>query len=131
MGGKSHKKPKFTKKKSKLTKKAHKKIHKKTKIEKELNAKSTNFQKKYDGYVKKISEKLDIHPTEASAYLGVAMENAFNGIMLSVGNVSNDQYYSLREKELDSVLHPSMGALKGRKNKRRKRSKRSKRSKRR
>ena len=53
------------------------------------------------------------------------MENAFNGIMLSVGNVSNDQYYSLREKELDSVLHPSMGALrKGRKSKRRKRSKR-------
>ena len=55
MGGKSHKKPKFTKKKSKFTKKAHKKIHKKTKVEKELNDKSTNFQKKYDGYVKKIS----------------------------------------------------------------------------
>ena len=123
MGGKSHKKPKFTKK---VQKKVHKKVHKKTKVVKEEpNIKSTNFQKKYDGYVKKISEKLDIQPTEASAYLGVAMENAFNGIMLSVGNVSNDQYYSLREKELDSVLHPSMGALrKGRKSKRRKRSKR-------
>ena len=112
MGGKSHKKPKFTKKKSKLTKKVQKKIQKKTKVvKKESNTNNTNFQKKYDGYVKKISEKLDIQPTEASAYLGVAMENAFNGIMLSVGNVSNDQYYSLREKELDSVLHPSMGAL--------------------
>ena len=70
MGVKSHKKPKFTKKKSKLTKKVQKKIQKKTKVvKKESNTNNTNFQKKYDGYVKKISEKLDIQPTEASAYL--------------------------------------------------------------
>tara|TARA_B000000565_G_C23625514_1_gene316694 strand:+ start:232 stop:639 length:408 start_codon:yes stop_codon:yes gene_type:complete len=135
MGGKRHKKPKFTKKhhkRSKSTKKSHKntqrKAHKMTTVaEEESTTNDNNIHKKYDKYVRKISEKLDIHPNEASRYLGVAMENAFNGIMLSIGKVSNDQYYSLKEKELDSILQPSMGAQR----KRSKKGKRSKRSKRR
>lgn len=86
---------------------------------KELSTNKSNFHTKYDEYVTKLANKLDIHPNEASSHLGRAMENAFNGLMLSkfVGNVSNDEYYSLKDDELQSVLHPSIGATKKRKKK--------------
>jgi len=82
-----------------------------------LNDSSTNksnFHKKYDEYVVKLANKLNMHPNEASSHLGSAMDKAFNGLMLSeyVGNVSNDEYYSLRDDELQSTLHPSMGSAK-------------------
>ena len=77
-----------------------------------LNDSSTNksnFHKKYDEFVVKLANKLNMHPNEASSHLGSAMEKAFNGLMLSeyVGNVSDDEYYSLRDDELQSTLHPS------------------------
>ena len=96
-----------------------KKSGKKNTGKKESSVKRSNFHKKYDEYVTKLANKLDIHPNEASAHLGSAMENAFNGLMLSkyVGNVSNDEYYSLKDDELQSTLHPSIGSSKKKKKK--------------
>lgn len=91
-----------------------KKSGKKNNSRKELSTNKSKFHKKYDEYVTKLANKLNIHPNEASSHLGNAMENAFNGLMLSkfVGNVSNDEYFSLRDDELQSVLHPSTGSSK-------------------
>lgn len=93
---------------------------KKNTRKKEDSVKQSNFHKKYNEYVTKLANKLNIEPAEASSHLGTAMENAFNGLMLSkfVGNVSNDEYYSLRDDELQSVLHPSTGSSKKSKKKR-------------
>jgi hypothetical protein len=76
--------------------------------------KKSNFHKKYNEYVTKLSKSLNIEPSEASSHLGNAMENAFNGLLLSklVGNVGDDEYYSLKDDELQSALHPSLGASK-------------------
>jgi len=91
-----------------------KKSGKKNTGKKESSVKRSNFHKKYDEYVTKLANKFDIHPNEASRRIGDLMDIGFNGLMLSkyVGNVSNDEYYSLRDDELQSVLHPSMGSAK-------------------
>lgn len=89
---------------------------KKNTRKKETSVKQSNFHKKYNEYVTKLSNKLDIEPAEASSHLGTAMQNAFNGLMLS--KIPYDEYYSLKEDELQSVLHPSTGATKKRKKKR-------------
>ena len=59
------------------------------KIGKKDTGKKSNFHKKYNEYVTKLSKSLNIEPAEASSHLGSAMENAFNGLLLSkfVGNV--------------------------------------------
>lgn len=91
-----------------------KKSGKKNNLRKELSTNKSNFHKKYDEYVTKLANKFDIHPNEASRRIGDLMDIGFNGLMLSkyVGNVSNDEYYSLREDELQSKLHPSTGSAK-------------------
>lgn len=115
MGGKrSVRKPRPKKKSGK--KNTRKRAHKELSV-KEPSTNKSKFHKKYDEYVTKLANKLDIHPNEASSHLGSAMEKAFNGLMLSeyVGNVSNDEYFSLRDDELQSTLHPSLGASKKKK----------------
>ena len=84
------------------------------KIGKKDTGKKSNFHKKYNEYVTKLSKSLNIEPAEASSHLGSAMENAFNGLLLSkfVGNVGDDEYYSFKDDELQSTLHPSLGASK-------------------
>ena len=91
-----------------------KKIGKKKNTGKKDTGKKSNFHKKYNEYVTKLSKSLNIEPSEASSHLGNAMENAFNGLLLSklVGNVGDDEYYSLKDDELQSALHPSLGASK-------------------
>jgi len=110
MGGKR------TARKPRVVKKVDKKKSKK-KTGNKPSSKLSNFHKKYNEYVTKLSAKLDIHPNEASSHLGSAMENAFNGLMLSklVGNVGDDEYYSMKGDELQATLHPSIGASKKKK----------------
>lgn len=118
MGGKrSVRKPRPKKKSGK--KSNRNRAHNKDLSLNDSSTNKSNFHKKYDEYVTKLANKLDIHPNEASAHIGIAMEKAFNGLMLSkfVGKVSDDEYYSLRDDELQSVLHPSIGTSKKRKKK--------------
>ena len=97
-------------------KRTRSRVHKELSVE-ESSTNKSNFHKKYDDYVTKLANKLNMHPNEASAHIGSAMEKAFNGLMLSkfVGKVSDDEYYSLRDDELQSVLHPSIGTSKKKK----------------
>lgn len=99
-------------------KRTRSRAHKELSVE-ESSTNKSNFHKKYDDYVTKLANKLNMHPNEASAHIGSAMEKAFNGLMLSkfVGKVSDDEYYSLRDDELQSVLHPSIGTSKKKKGK--------------
>lgn len=90
-----------------------KKSGKKNTGKKEPSTNKSKFHKKYNDYVTKLSNKLNIDPTEASTHLGSAMENAFNGLMLS--KIPYDEYYSLKDDELQSTLHPSLGASKKKK----------------
>ena len=90
-----------------------KKSGKKNNSRKELSTNKSNFHKKYNEYVTKLANKLNIEPVEASSHLGNAMQNAFNGLMLS--KIPYDEYYSLREDELQSTLHPPLGASKKKK----------------
>ena len=83
---------------------------KKNTEKKETSVTQSNFHKKYNEYVSKLANKLNIEPAEASGYLGTAMQNAFNGLMLS--KIPYDEYYSLKDDELQSALHPSMGSSK-------------------
>ena len=105
-------------KKNSGKKRTRSRAHKELSV-KESSTNKSNFHKKYDDYVTKLANKLNMHPNEASAHIGSAMEKAFNGLMLSkfVGKVSDDEYYSLRDDELQSVLHPSIGTSKKKKGK--------------
>jgi len=100
--------------KPKRANKNRKKNNKKKNTErKEKYVAQSNFHKKYNEYVTKLANKLDIEPAEASSYLGNVMENAFNGLMLS--KIPYDEYYSLKEDELQSALHPSIASSKKKK----------------
>lgn len=108
MGGlRSYKKPLSAKKRRQ--KNTRNRAHKELSV-KESSTNKSNFHKKYNEYVTKIANKLNMHPNEASAHLGRAMETAFNGIMLA--KIPYDEYYSLRDDELQSTLHPSIGSAK-------------------